>query len=65
MTSRFRFAAASFLSVLCLAALSRPAEAASATRLVPVVLDVAGFGGARFTTELVVSNAGTSDATVK
>jgi len=64
MTSRYRFALASFLSALCLAALSDPSEAASATRLVPVVVDVVGVGGARFTTELVVSNGGTSDATV-
>jgi hypothetical protein len=64
MTSRVRFAAASFLFILCLGGPSVPAAAATATRLVPVVLDVNGVGGARFTTELVVSNAGTSDATV-
>ncbi len=62
MTSRIRFAAVTFLSVSCLG-LSIPAAAASATLLVPVVLDVRGFGDALFSTELVFSNAGTTDAT--
>lgn len=63
MTSRFRFSVASFLSVLFLTVLSSPADGASAARLVPVVVDVRGFGGALFSTELVFSNAGTTDAT--
>jgi hypothetical protein len=64
MAPLFRSVAASLLPALFLALFSSPADAASATRLVPVVLDVVGTGGAHFTTELVVSNAGTTDATV-
>jgi hypothetical protein len=34
-------------------------------KVVPIVLDVAGLGGARFTTELTLANRGTSPATVR
>jgi len=64
MSFGIRSATASFLFLVCSAALSLPAAAASTTRLVPVVVDVVGYGGARFTTELVVSNGGTTDANV-
>src|SRR5271169_1068358 len=37
----------------------------SVTRLVPIVLNVAGTGGARFSTELTLANRGTSTATVQ
>lgn len=35
---------------------------ASATKIVPIVLDVAGNGGARYTTELTLANRGTTTA---
>jgi hypothetical protein len=47
-----------------LLALARPAAGASATKLVPIVLDVAGVGSSRYTTELTLSNRGTTPATV-
>ena len=37
----------------------------SVTRLVPIVLNVAGAGGARFSTELTLANRGTSSAAVR
>jgi hypothetical protein len=39
--------------------------ALTVTKLVPVVLDVAGLGGARFTTELTLANRGTTAASVR
>ncbi len=39
--------------------------ALTVTKIVPVVLDVAGLGGARFTTELTLANRGTSPATIR
>jgi hypothetical protein len=53
------------LAVLCL--LSAPpvhAAGASATKLVPIVLDVAGVGSSRYTTELTLANRGTTPAAV-
>ena len=53
------------LAVSCLLSASYVrAAAASATKLVPIVLDVAGVGSSRYTTELTLANRGTTPAAV-
>lgn len=44
--------------------LTIPVSGLTATSVVPVVLDVAGAGGSRFTTELTLANPGPAPATV-
>ena len=39
--------------------------AISATKIVPIVLDVAGLGGSRYTTELTLANRGTTPTSVQ
>lgn len=51
--------------VLALALVTGPAVAdTAATKLVPIVLDVAGVGSSRYTTELTLANRGTTAASV-
>ncbi len=44
---------------------SGPLPGAGASKLVPVVLDVAGVGGSRYTTQLTLANRGTTSAAVQ
>jgi hypothetical protein len=51
--------------VALVAAASAEAAGESASKLVPIVLDVAGLGNARYTTELTLANRGTTATTAQ